>query len=117
MTDVDLIEALRTCSEYPGCEHCPLCGVIECTSVAANSLEAVLAENEKLEKQLILRNAQLLELREENAEQQTFAAGAMAMQEAVLDILDRMSVRNKGTVRSALRDAMAAVNNLEVEHE
>lgn len=117
MTDVDLIEALRTCSEYPGCEHCPLCGVIECTSVAANSLEAVLAENEKLEKQLILRNAQLLELREANAEQQTFAAGAMAMQEAVLDILNRMSVKSKGAVRPTLRDAMAAINNLEVEHE
>lgn len=94
MTDVELIDALRSCSEYPGCECCPLCGVIDCTTVAADRLEIALENNK-----------------------QTFEAGAMAMQEAALGILNRMSVKNKGAVRSTLRDAMAAVNNLEVEHE
>lgn len=108
MTDVDLIEALRTCSEYPGCESCPLCGVIECTTVAADRLESAIVYGNDMYQEVQLQICK---------REQYFAAGAMAMQEAVLDILNRMSVRNKGIVRSALRDAMAAVNNLEVEHE
>lgn len=108
MTDVDLIEALRTCSEYPGCECCPLCGVIECTTVAADRLESAIVYGNDMYQEVQLQICK---------REQYFAAGAMAMQEAVLDILNRMSVKSKGAVRSAIRDAMAAVNNLEVEHE
>lgn len=108
MTDVDLIEALRTCSEHPGCEHCPLCGVIECTTVAADRLESAIVYGNDMYQEVQLQICK---------REQYFAAGAMAMQEAAMDILNRMSVKSKGAVRSTLRDAMVAINNLEVEHE
>lgn len=108
MTDAKLIEVLRSCSEYPGCEHCPLCGMIDCTTVAADRLESALVFGYDM-----LQQAQI----EISKQEQSFEAGALAMQEKAMDILNRMSVKNKGAVRSALRDAMVAINNLEVEHE
>lgn len=108
MTDAELIEALRSCSEYHSCDYCPLGGEIDCTTIAADRLESAIVYGNDMYQEVQLQICK---------REQYFAAGAMAMQEAVLDILNRMSVRNKGIARSALRDAMAAVNNLEVEHE
>lgn len=51
-------------------------------------------------------------------EQEAVEAGAQIMQEKVLDILQKMMEANKDTTRAALRDAMEAINALEVpQHE
>lgn len=97
MTDLELIQALRYCRSgiCPECKWRANCRSGEVSDEnAADRLEVAIDNQKKI-----------------------FAAGAMAMQEAVLDILNRVSVKSKGAVRSTIRDAMAVINNLEVEHE
>lgn len=56
MTDRELIQAMRVCEEMPGCAGCVFDG--DCFNRAADRLEALMAENERLNIELqAMRNA------------------------------------------------------------
>lgn len=66
----DIVKALRICRKDLGCIGCPLRGYKFCISnmekAAADLIEEQLREIERLQNDLILKNDELLKLREEN---------------------------------------------------